>query len=198
MPTQKRGWWQAGDAWLSESCKTTILPASLSELKHHPLEIVLNKNPILCIIWFTVASDRDISSWMMRNQCDWSYRSHASNVLQKSYACPWRISAILHDLVFLAVQYVFFPESFCRISRWDFCNFNQSSCRSLMFLTSSSLKPPVSQHVSLSVSSGRTHSSPHFRWHLSNMSKEPHLYMVWFVHADQQQPSRRQTPSPLH
>jgi len=111
----------AWDAWPSASYKTTILPAfrllpSFSELKHHPLEIVLNKNTILCIIWFTVASDGDISGWMMRNQCDWSYRSHASNVLQKSYAYPWRRSATLHDLVFLAVQYVFFPESFCRIS----------------------------------------------------------------------------------
>jgi len=110
---------EAGDAWL---CKTTILPAfrllpSFSELKHHPLEIVVNKNTILCIISFTVASDGDISSWMMRNRCDWSYQSHASNVLQKSYACPWRRSATLHDSVFLAVQYVFFLESFCRISR---------------------------------------------------------------------------------
>ena len=68
---------EAGDAWL---CKTTILPASrlrFSELKHHPLEIVVNKNTIL---WFTVASDGDISSWMMRNQCDWSYnRTHPTS-----------------------------------------------------------------------------------------------------------------------
>ena len=108
--------------WLSALRKTTILPAfrsllSFSELKHHPLEIVLNKNTIWCSIWFTVASDGDISGWMMRNQGNWSYRSHASNVLQKSYACPWRRPATLHDLVFLAVQYVFFLESFCRISR---------------------------------------------------------------------------------